>query len=255
MRRQFRFVQAHVFCRHGDRTPGANFFEPHSDLAGKEVAAWLTELLTVQNTRKLSAAFPVREQQQGRGGSHLRRPRDEALGVFGSLTHRGLRQMRALGGSLRLRYAQLLPSGKVDFGDVDCTSSNYRRTMHSAQALLGGLLPQFYDIYSAREAQTQAPRGFGFAAHDEWTASSSSSSPSSSGPKSEAGGGSGAATAATAAARSEALSATSAAAAVLPSVQVKLDQAYINVYPLVPEIALLMRTLKRTMPTTPGEWW
>jgi hypothetical protein len=243
MRRQFRFVQAHVFCRHGDRTPGANFFEPHPDLAGKEVAAWLTELLTVQNTRKLYAAFPVREQQRGQ-----RQPRDEALGVFGSLTHRGLRQMRALGGSLRLRYEQLLPNGKVEFGDVDCTSSNYRRTMHSAQALLGGLLPQFYDIYSAREAQMQEPRGFGVAAHDEWKLSSTSAASASS-----SGSNAAAATADAAAIAATHTKVSATAAAPLPSVQVKLDQAYINVYPLVPEIAQLMRALKRTMPTTPGE--
>ena len=222
-----------MFCRHGDRTPGANFFEPREELARKEVAVWLTELLTVADTRKLYAAFPI---QVLRG---QRRPRDEAMGVFGSLTHRGLRQMQALGDSLRLSYAKLLPrrsrdsstntssDGGVDFSNVECTSSNYRRTMHSAQALLGGLLPQYDTLYEKLAADL-AKTGASDVDGDGWI----------SGEEFDA-----------AAARDQESGA-------LLNVQVKVskvDREYINVYPLIPEIADLMRQLKKTMPHTQGK--
>ena len=220
-RRQFRFVQAHVFCRHGDRTPGANFFEPRTDLASKEVSAWLPELLTVRNTRQLYAAFPLRVVKG------QRRPRDEALGVFGSLTHRGLRQMKALGGSLRAHYGEFLSKGgAVGFDDVDCSSSNYRRTMHSAQALLGGLLPQYREIYGTpvREPTTFSEVDVD---RDGWISAE----------------------------EFEAAAAQQQATGEIPCVDVKvprIDQAYINVYPLIPEIAELMRKLKKSMNTSQG---
>lgn len=223
MRRQFRFVQAHVFCRHGDRTPGTNFFEPDTELAAKEVSTWLTELLTVHNTRKLYAAFPPRVVVG------QRRQRDEALGVFGSLTHRGLRQMQALGDSLRRSYANVFPGDKgVDFGHVDITSSNYRRTIHSSQALLGGLLPHYKELF---DKPFQEPASFATLDKDGdgWISA-------------------------------EDFEAAIAADIALghdnfPTVPVKVPlvkQAYINVYPLVSEIAQVMKEMKESLQQSEG---
>lgn len=56
--------------------------------------------------------------------------------------------MISLGDSLRKHYSPFLSSARIEFSEVDITSSNYRRTQQSAQGLLAGLLPQFEELFA-----------------------------------------------------------------------------------------------------------
>jgi len=168
-----RLVQCHVLFRHGDRTPGFNCLEPLQPDAALEVAAWWRELLQkveMNAVRKMifsqilticvityirvycnvslnshvfthiqmQRAFPVQFPENTSS-----EPRDRSMGVFGSLTNRGKRQMWALGHGLRSHFEEgglfegIEP--EKQFSLVKAYASNYSRTQLSAQATLAGI--------------------------------------------------------------------------------------------------------------------
>ena len=130
MRRKstLRVVQAHVVFRHGDRTPTYNCMEPMGETAVIESFAWARKLPRRHELATLRSEF-VSERADGV------EPRDRTLGVFGSLTRRGVAQTRALGRSLRAAYGD-----DVDRSDCAIYSSNFTRTVRSAQSVVGGFL-------------------------------------------------------------------------------------------------------------------
>ena len=165
--------------------------------AAEEVVAWAKELVTREDMAKHAPSvaqghFPVRVDP-----AVLTPPRDAALGVWGQLTQRGLRQMLALGSDLNRRYrlspsssssssssssassplagdgAGFLPEPPASLssspptrpppqlGDlVHCYSSHYSRTQQSAQAVLSGLYPDLWQS-SSSSSSSENPEGGG----------------------------------------------------------------------------------------------
>ena len=134
-----RVLQTHVVLRHGDRTPTYNCMEPMGERAVIESFAWARKLPRRAELATLHSEFDVVRPDGAP-------PRDRDLGVFGSLTRRGLAQTRALGRSLRGVY------GAVDRADCVVYSSNFTRTVRSAQSMLGG----FLDLATARAEDAEA---------------------------------------------------------------------------------------------------
>ena len=165
--------------------------------------------------------------------------------VVSSLTHRGLRQMQALGEALRVRYEKMLPNGKVDFADVSVVSSNYRRTQHSAQALLGGMLPHHKEIHSDAIDHHDA---FEFTSNDSSNEKLVARLKQQQSPADDGGLISSAEEELFR--EQEKLAEGSASGEKRPTVPVHIptmSEAYINVYPLIPDIAKMMIELKYTM--------
>ena len=137
-----------VVCfRHGDRTPSHNLFEPDPDAAVREALGWALELPSEQDKLELERYAPV-----SRSESSLR-PRDVSLGVFGQLTARGLRQASSLGKWIKQQY---LPHGNFPMPNqsaVACFSSNYSRTILTAQAVLKELLGA--SLYDGNKVRVQ----------------------------------------------------------------------------------------------------
>eukprot|EP00938_MAST-03A_sp_MAST-3A-sp1_P003815 g3815.t1 len=149
---RLRLKQVHVLFRHGDRTPGFNGLEPLQPDAALEVAAWWRELLQKSEMSAMQQAFPV---QFPDGTSS--EPRDRSMGVFGSLTNRGKRQMWALGHGLRSHFEEgglfegIEP--EKQFSLVKAYASNYSRTQLSAQAALAGI----FGLHADGALDTNAP--------------------------------------------------------------------------------------------------
>jgi|EP00505_MAST-04D_sp_SCG-Rhode-Island_P002942 hypothetical protein len=130
----FRVVKAIVCFRHGDRSASYNLFEPDADAAIREALGWALELPSRKETKQLEKYAPKLRSQ------FSQRPRDSGLGVFGKLTARGIRQTSLLGQWLAQQY---VPSGNFSIPNheaVTCFSSNYSRTISSAQSVLKELL-------------------------------------------------------------------------------------------------------------------
>ena len=127
--RGFRLVQSHVVLRHGDRTPTFNCWEPMG-ASGEESWAWARKLPRVAEVEDQESAFVV-DRPAGV------EPRDSNLGVFGSLTRRGLAQTNAVGRALREDYGERLGG---DATNILTYTSNFNRTQRSVQSMLCGLL-------------------------------------------------------------------------------------------------------------------
>ena len=99
--------------------------------SGEESWAWARKLPRKEEVEEQERAFKV-----FRPTGIL--PRDANLGVFGSLTRRGLAQTRALGQALRQDYGEHLGDEAVE--KVFTYTSNFHRTQRTAQSVLQGLL-------------------------------------------------------------------------------------------------------------------
>lgn len=137
-----------VFSRHGDRTPCRSLCAPHMEET--ESTFWRTKLPTpdpMSAFKALSACFPP-DIHPTNAGTFLdveRRP-------FGFLTQKGMEQMKANGKRFFTRYDNYghhcpLTSEHSTVGndflhswDVQAYSTNYLRTVTSAQCFLDGLL-------------------------------------------------------------------------------------------------------------------
>jgi hypothetical protein len=128
-------VTKSIICfRHGDRSASHNLFEPDSELAIQEALAWSLELPLKAQVKELNKLAPIE-----RSKSTLL-PRDAELGVFGKLTVKGIKQAHTLGTWLGKQYItkQTLPFPNQDI--ISCYSSNYSRTIMSAQSVLKAMI-------------------------------------------------------------------------------------------------------------------
>ena len=127
-------VTKSIVCfRHGDRSASHNLFEPESELAVREALAWSLELPTKAQEKRLHQLAPIERMED------TLLPRDAELGVFGKLTVRGIEQAQKLGEWLGGVYCQEdapRPNQEV----ITCYSSNYSRTIMSAQSVLQAML-------------------------------------------------------------------------------------------------------------------
>lgn len=142
---------AWIFCRHGDRTPGRCLSPEHRH--DEEAAFWLTKLPFPDSATAFegySKRFPVEIHGPESNNGHFI---DTRRNPFGFLTQSGLVQLQDLGHRLFDRYNKLgyhFPDqlhfrweDGLDFlsvWDVQVYSTNYLRTVMSAQSLLDGLL-------------------------------------------------------------------------------------------------------------------
>lgn len=133
-----------VFTRHGDRTPSRPLSAPHRK--DEEAAFWRTTLPSpdpVAAFKILSEHFPpdIHPSNLGEFLDVHRRP-------FGFLTKLGVEQLHANGEKFSDRYDKLgyhcPTTGKtetfLDTWNVEAYSTNYLRTVLSAQCFLDGLL-------------------------------------------------------------------------------------------------------------------
>jgi len=138
-----------IFSRHGDRTPCRSLSSPH--MADAESLFWRTKLPTpdpLSAFKSLSRCFPP-EIHPSNAGKFLdveRRP-------FGFLTLKGVEQMKSNGERFFTRYDQYghrcqqpnsdntgVGNNLLKSWDVKVFSTNYLRTVTSAQSFLDGLL-------------------------------------------------------------------------------------------------------------------
>lgn len=137
-----------VFSRHGDRTPCRSLGAPH--MAEAESTFWRTKLPTpdpLSAFKSLSTCFPpsIHPSNAGKFLDVERRP-------FGFLTLKGVEQMKTNGKRFFTRYdhyghrCQLTNDSSshgnkfLDSWDIRAYSTNYLRTVTSAQCFLDGLL-------------------------------------------------------------------------------------------------------------------
>lgn len=139
-----------IFTRHGDRSPGRCLSPAHR--RKEEAAYWISKLPFPDSTtayRTYSRFFPLEIGQNYNQGSFLDTPRNP----FGFLSQKGLRQLKESGHRYFNRYnhhGHHLPGQPLfrweyasDFlqaWDVNVYSTNYLRTVLSAQSFLDGLL-------------------------------------------------------------------------------------------------------------------
>ena len=133
-------VQSSILFRHGDRSPSFNIFEPDVVQASHEAFAWAAELPSDATLAELESFAPTRRVQVSPDGSlslssTTERPRDAELGSFGRLSRVGVAQAHDLGSWLSGLYAPTPNS------TVHVTSSNYARTIATAQATVKSFLP------------------------------------------------------------------------------------------------------------------
>lgn len=138
-------IQSSVLFRHGDRSPSHNMFEPETRRAAREAFAWASELPSDTVLADLDRFAPA--QHVSATTAHPTtgaatavhqaslRPRDAELGSFGRLSRVGLYQALDLGAWLQGFYA---PAHNAA---IRATSSNYARTINTAQAVLRNFLP------------------------------------------------------------------------------------------------------------------
>ena len=128
-------VTKSIVCfRHGDRSASHNLFEPESELAVQEALAWSLELPTKAQEKQLHQLAPVERTE------NTLLPRDAELGVFGKLTVRGIEQAQKLGEWLRRQYIAKKTLPRPNQEVITCYSSNYSRTIMSAQSVLQAML-------------------------------------------------------------------------------------------------------------------
>ena len=139
-------IQSSILFRHGDRSPSHNMFEPDTRKAAAEAFAWASELPSDSALAVLDnfapARYMPRARHRGNGidapqgeSSRTIRPRDAELGSFGRLSRVGLYQAMELGAWLQGFYSP--PHNAA----IRITSSNYARTIKTAQAVLQNFLP------------------------------------------------------------------------------------------------------------------
>lgn len=113
-----------VTHRHGDRTPITPL---------RDTDYWNSTLVDPKTLQEI--AEPTRVLHGAIEATHV----GAGQGPYGKLTKLGLSQMTQLGHLLRetyVRYRKLTPS------DVQIFSTDFPRTLQSAQALLTGLFPE-----------------------------------------------------------------------------------------------------------------
>ena len=89
------------------------------------------------NTEALSLTASMTELKREDEGNVEAHPA-AGDGTFGTLTARGLARMEELGPSLRASYPGFLPQS-FDTALISCLSTDFPRTIQSAQAVLHGL--------------------------------------------------------------------------------------------------------------------
>jgi len=140
-----------IFCRHGDRTPGRVLSPGHNQ--NKEGAFWVSRL-PYPDTKSAFADFCKYFPPDVHVGTNQGQFMDSKRNPFGFLTRKGLRQLKENGHRFFNRYkrenAHNLPEkdeGKYETAndfleawDIKVFSTNYMRTIMSAQSFLEGLL-------------------------------------------------------------------------------------------------------------------
>eukprot|EP00941_MAST-03F_sp_MAST-3F-sp1_P003061 g3061.t1 len=154
---EFHIVQAHVICRHGDRSPlnnpaagGPKITEDH------EHKIWSEKMPSFEFLSKLNRKWPI-DRRTGNNLFHFtkwKRP-------FGHLTTRGVRQAKQIGRQLLSTYGHLLDDEDDKMNDntryknamerVRVFSTETQRTIHTAQCLLDGMMTTDSLDTSARE--------------------------------------------------------------------------------------------------------
>jgi hypothetical protein len=136
-----KLVQSSVLFRHGDRSPSINVFEPDVVAASHEAFAWAAELPTDATLSNLELIAPTKRVVKNPNThksmkiNNFERPRDAELGSFGRLSRAGVHQAHDLGSWLSGFYSPSINSS------IDVTSSNYARTIATAQAVVCSFLP------------------------------------------------------------------------------------------------------------------
>ena len=120
-----------IFHRHGDRTPSIS----SDDLADNEAAFWRTKLPCQTLIEKLNNKFPPSIHASNSKGYF-----DAGRDTFGCLTNTGVQQMRDVGSKMALRYNRSEEDNFLSKWNVSVYSTNYLRTVTSAQCFLDGLL-------------------------------------------------------------------------------------------------------------------
>ena len=128
---RFRIVHASVVHRHGDRSPITPL---------KDSDFWRGQLPTQEVLQGVSRGTRIlRDSVEGQRAHHA-----QGSGPFGQLTTLGLLQMVGLGERLReeLDSALFTSSRPLAPSRVRVMSTNFPRTIQSAQALLTGMFPE-----------------------------------------------------------------------------------------------------------------
>lgn len=127
-----------VLHRHGDRSPvfdhsGANLY-----VGDEEKAFWMTQLATPEQLAEVDRIGAVVGETPDQVPSEP--PIHGSVFPGGNLTSLGLDHMRQVGVELRERYSSFIrPDWSND--QVFVQSTNFFRTIQSAEALLSGLFP------------------------------------------------------------------------------------------------------------------
>jgi hypothetical protein len=125
--RLFTLLQVQVVHRHGDRTP-------ISPMVDKQF--WRSVIPTVSSLTALAEGTVV-----SRDGDASAPHPAAGDGLFGTLSSRGVEQLHAIGERLRADHVPSLLPAHPDATSLRVSSTDFPRTIQSAQALLQGLYP------------------------------------------------------------------------------------------------------------------
>lgn len=139
---ELELVHVFVLFRHGDRSPITRRVGSNLALDANETQFWISRLADLdaistlnRGTRVVNAQQPTEPPLSPRHGGHW---------PCGQLTSKGVREMRAKGAALRAKYQSFLDA--IDpMAHVYVESTNIRRTIRSAQSVLSGMFPTYFD--------------------------------------------------------------------------------------------------------------
>lgn len=141
-----RLVHVAALFRHGDRTPLSRNVGDNLCISADEMQFWISRLADHTVIQKLNHGTRVvaSEPDQQRGSREPEEPHHGGRWPFGQLTAKGIREMQANGQALRAKYAAFI-DGMDPRQHVYVLSTNVRRTIRSAQSVLCGMFPEFFE--------------------------------------------------------------------------------------------------------------
>ncbi|KAI9919099.1 hypothetical protein PsorP6_011494 [Peronosclerospora sorghi] len=145
-------VLDHVFVlfRHGDRSPLHRRISSKVNMTQHETDFWVSRLAELSVVETLNSGTQVVKYHEGdcKCDQELDlapEPQQGGRWPCGQLTAKGIEMMRAKGQHLRERYTAFMVDMVDPIRQVHVQSTNIRRTIRSAQSLLAGLFPEYFE--------------------------------------------------------------------------------------------------------------
>ncbi|KAK1946330.1 Lysophosphatidic acid phosphatase type 6 [Phytophthora citrophthora] len=150
-----------MMFRHGDRSPISRSISSKVKMTQSQTDFWISRLAELSVVGALNSGTKVVNYHSGLCSEDYcfghqfdvpPPPQQGGRWPCGQLTVKGIEMMRAKGQKLRESYKGLLHGVQDPVQQVYVESTNIRRTIRSAQSLLAGLFPEYFENVDAGNA-------------------------------------------------------------------------------------------------------